>query len=92
MASGSSTPFYLNFVFCIVFLSFDFSFVFVLQVVSHWWRQYSLLFWIDTIAMDLFSYLPGFKTGFSTCLQSKIASAVLGVELLLEPTKYFLAF
>ena len=40
-------------------------FVFVQQVVSHWWRQYSLLFWIDTIAMDLFSYLPGLEAGFS---------------------------
>ena len=40
-------------------------FVFVQQVVSHWWRQYSLLFWIDTIAMDLFSYLPGLEGGFS---------------------------
>ena len=40
-------------------------FVFVQQVVSHWWRQYSLLFWVDTIAMDLFSYLPGLEGGFS---------------------------
>ena len=28
-------------------------------MVSHWWRQYSLLFWVDTIAMDLSAFLPG---------------------------------
>ena len=50
---------YLRFQLCYFLLLFHL--VFDDQVVSHWWRQYSLLFWIDTIAMDLVSYLPGIQ-------------------------------
>ena len=29
------------------------------QVVSRWWCQFTSLYWVDTLAMDLAAFLPG---------------------------------
>ena len=34
-------------------------FLSVLQVVSRWWCQFTSLYWVDTLAMDLAAFLPG---------------------------------
>ena len=31
----------------------------VFQVVSRWWCQFTSLYWVDTLAMDLAAFLPG---------------------------------
>jgi len=32
---------------------------YVTQVVSRWWCQFTSLYWVDTLAMDLAAFLPG---------------------------------
>jgi len=34
---------------------------YVTQVVSRWWHQFTSLYWVDTLAMNLAAFLPGDK-------------------------------